>query len=253
LAARSVEQREPDSGKWVATVGLTGAMGAGKSTALAVFRELGALTESADEIVHHLYDRPSVRGRLVERFGADIVAAHGRVDRRALARKVAGSRTELRWLEDLTHPLVAAEVQARAAAAPSGSVVVTEVPLLFEARYKPLFDVVVTIEAPRDVRARRAARRADPRCFEDLDILQATPEQRKSISDFVFVNDGEIAHLRAFVHDVYEHARDEVAAADTAGEPGRSKPAGDAGAGHAHRGPVAAPDSRATTPGGSTP
>ena len=132
----------------------------------------------------------------------------GGCDRGSLARKVAGSRGGLRWLEELTHPLVAAEVKRRADQAPDGAVVVTEVPLLFEARYTPLFDLVVTVEAPRDVRSRRAAKRAVSHSFDELDGLQATPEQRMSISDRVFVNDGDISHLRSFVRGAYERARD---------------------------------------------
>ena len=93
----------------VVAVGLTGGIGAGKSTALSMFREQGALTTSADEIVHDLYSRPEYVALLVEHFGRDIVDERGGVDRRRLAGMVKGRREELRWLEQLTHPLVERE------------------------------------------------------------------------------------------------------------------------------------------------
>jgi dephospho-CoA kinase len=187
-------------------VGLTGGMAAGKSTALCLFAEAGAVTVSADAVVHELYARPAVAAALRERFGAAVFCDDGALDRRALGACVATDREALGWLERLIHPLVAREFDLVLATAESHRIVVIEIPLLFEAHLQGLFDLVVTIEAPRELRTARAAARDDSRVFAVLDAEQVSSEQRLSASDLGYVNDGDLAGLRAFVAKVMARA-----------------------------------------------
>src|ERR671929_2163703 len=90
-------------------VAITGGIGAGKTEALHAFARHGAATVSSDEIVHHLLRRPDVRDAVVARMGNGIVAPDGEIDRGALATVVFNDRDALNWLEELLHPLVAAE------------------------------------------------------------------------------------------------------------------------------------------------
>jgi hypothetical protein len=120
--SRSLLRREParrsrpSDGETVGVValGLTGGIGAGKSTALALFRELGAITVSADDLVHELYARPFVAAEIEARFGPEVLDSQGAVDRSRLAESVRGRRRELRWLEKLIHPLVEEEIEKAA-------------------------------------------------------------------------------------------------------------------------------------------
>ena len=119
-------------------IGVTGAIGAGKSSVLQAFALRGCACLSADAIVHTLYHQARVRDAVVARFGAAVLGADGEVDRIALGRLVFADPAALRWLEELIHPLVAehmtqwlAEAQLRDPAPP---LVVYESPLLFEAR-----------------------------------------------------------------------------------------------------------------------
>ena len=117
-------------------VGLTGGMGAGKSTALGALRELGAEVISSDEVVHELYESPEVVAALSERFGPE-VAPDGRVDRPELARRAFAGPEDRAWLEGLVWPLVGRRIaswleRARSLDPPPRAAVV-EVPLLFEA------------------------------------------------------------------------------------------------------------------------
>lgn len=187
-------------------VGLTGGIGAGKSTALFMLGELGALTSSADQIVHDLYTQPDYVARLVEHFGTELLDGQGGIDRRRLALLVKGRREELRWLEHLTHPLVAAEIERVISKAPAGSIVVCEVPLLFESNFEGLFDLLVTVEARRENRVSRSAHRFDSAVFDEFEGLQASPEKRVSGSDLAYYNDGSLENMRAFVRDAYAHA-----------------------------------------------
>ena len=188
-------------------VGLTGGIGAGKTTALRFFAESGALALSADEVVHQLYARVDVKQALLGYFGPEIFDPQGEVDRGRLVEAVRGRRDRLAWLEALTHPLVGEEISRFIREAPAGSVVVCEVPLLFEARMEHDFDLIITIEAGEKDRRRRSVHDFGIEMFGEFEGLQASGERRVAGSDLAFANDGEVDHLRAFVREAYERAR----------------------------------------------
>jgi dephospho-CoA kinase len=202
------ERRESQGERSVVAVGLTGSIGAGKSTALTLFGEAGALVFSADQVVHELYERPAVASAVAEHFGLQVLGATGTVDRSRLAEAVRGRPEELRWLEGLTHPLVAQDIGRRVEAAPSGSVVVCEVPLLFDSGFERLFDLVVTVEAGSDVRRRRSIHEFGLEQFAELEALQASRERRAQGSDVVIVNDEGLDRLGESVRSAYEVARE---------------------------------------------
>ena len=202
----------------VAAVGLTGGIGAGKSTALGFFAEAGALTLSADEVVHQFYLRAGVKRVLAERFGPEVIGPGGQVDRRRVADAVRGRPEHLAWLESLTHPLVGEEIGRFIREAPAGAVAVCEVPLLFEAGMNGLFDLVVTIEAGGETRRKRSTHPFGLELFGEFEALQASSERRVAGSDLALFNDGDIDHLRAFVRQAYERSLALVAdAPDSAG------------------------------------
>lgn len=188
-------------------VGLTGGIGAGKTTALRFFAEAGALTLSADEVVHQLYGREAVKRALAGYFGPGVLGSQGEVDRRGLAEAVRGRPDRLAWLESLTHPLVGEELSRFISEAPAGSVVVCEVPLLFEVGMEHRFDLVVTIEAGGEDRRKRSTQDFDMDMFGELEALQASSERRVTGSAVAFFNDGDFEHLRGFVRRTYERAR----------------------------------------------
>jgi dephospho-CoA kinase len=198
--------RAPARRSGVVAVGLTGGIGAGKSTALSMFCELGALTTSADQIVHELYARPENVAKLVEHFGGEILDGPDGVDRRRLAQVVKDRREELRWLEQLVHPLVESEIERVLRESAPRSVIVCEVPLLFESHFEGLFNLVVTVEAQREKRVSRSAHRFEPGVFDEFEGLQASTEQRVWGSDMAYCNDGSLDHMRAFVREAYGRA-----------------------------------------------
>lgn len=205
--------RRPDT----VAVGLAGGIGAGKSTTLALFADMGALTISADRVVHDLYSSPEFATQVVEHLGPDILGGDGAVDRGALARRVKGDREGLRRLELLTHPLVKAEIEHFLATAPPEAVVVCEVPLLFESGFEALFDLIVTIEAGRENRVDRSSGRFDPAAFAEFEKLQASTERRVKGSDMAFFNDGTIEDLAGFVREAYARAEAILAAKISSG------------------------------------
>jgi dephospho-CoA kinase len=185
-------------------VGLTGGLGAGKSTALQALRELGAETISSDDVVHELYASPQLRDAVVARWG-DEVAPGGVVDRAAVARRAFAGEDERRWLEQLLWPLVGARVaewlQSARARDPAPSAAVVEVPLLFEAGLQDAYDATIAVLASEELRAERAAARGHEHVGE-RDARQLSQEEKGAKATYVVRNDGTIDELRAQLSDV---------------------------------------------------
>jgi len=180
-------------------VGLTGGMGAGKSTALAALEELGAQVLSTDTVVHELYRDERVREAVVERWGEE-VAPGGVVDRGAVAAKAfAGGEEERRWLEQLLWPLVGARIagwleHVRALrSAPRAAVV--EVPLLFEAGMERGFDATIAVIAEEQTRRQRADSRGHA-LADERDARQLSQKEKAQRATFVVHNDGSTEDLR---------------------------------------------------------
>jgi dephospho-CoA kinase len=182
----------------VPLIGLTGGIGAGKSTALAALERLGAVVLSTDEVVHELYTRDArVRDAVVERWGPEVAPA-GVVDRAAIARRAFAGDQERSWLEGLLWPLVGERVGewltwARAlSSAPRAAVV--EVPLLFEAGMERLYDATIVVVAPEGLRRERAAGRGHE-LLDERAARQLSQEQKAARATFVVCNDGSEAQL----------------------------------------------------------
>ena len=183
-------------------IGLTGGIGSGKSTAAARFAELGALVIDADALAREVVE-PGTDGlaAVVAEFGEQVLDADGRLDRPALARLVFGDEAARGRLNAIVHPRVRARAVELIAAAPPGTVVVQDVPLLVETEQAGAYDLVVVVEAPEE---RRVQRLAADRGMSAEDVRarmasQATDEQRRAVADVVLVNDGTPDDLSAKV------------------------------------------------------
>ena len=181
-------------------VALTGGIAAGKSEALAAFARHGAAVISSDDIVHRLYrEDEGLQAALREHWG-DRVFHAGDVDREEIGRIVFADRAELAWLEAELHPRVRAAT-AEWLAGQRADVAVAEIPLLYETGGEARFDRVVVVTAPLDVRESRRgalAEREERLVPEDEKVRRA---------DFVYVNDGSLEELDAFVAGVLEELR----------------------------------------------
>ena len=188
-------------------VGLTGGIGAGKSTVSELLAARGAVIVDADQVARAVVEpgQPALK-KLVERFGEGILDADGRLARGALA-KVAFADDESRLdLEAITHPAINEEFTRRVAEAPSDAIVVLDVPLLVEseqARKRP-YQTVIVVEAPRDVRLERlAARGVDRADAEARMAAQAEDEERRKLATYVVENAGDRAALERQIDEVW--------------------------------------------------
>lgn len=178
-------------------VGLTGGMGAGKSTALAALERLGAATISSDAVVHELWaGDEQLREAVLERWGPE-VAPGGTIDRSAVAERAFATPEDRAWLEGLLWPLVGARVaawlgEARADPPPGGSrprAAVVEVPLLFESGQQAIYDATIAVVSDEELRRERAAARGHA-SVDERAARQLSQEEKAQLATFVVRNDG---------------------------------------------------------------
>lgn len=137
-------------------VGLTGGIGAGKSTVARRLSQLGATVLDADQQAREVV-RPGSPGlaAVVDAFGAQVLLPDGSLDRAALGRRVFGDEAARLRLNGILHPLIAARTQELFAAAPADAVVVHDVPLLVENGMGAGYHLVVVVHTGAEERVRR--------------------------------------------------------------------------------------------------
>jgi dephospho-CoA kinase len=172
-------------------LGITGGIGCGKSTAAAGFERRGFRRLDSDALVRdEILVAEPVKAALRDRFGAEVFHPDGSVNRGRVAARVFSSEEELRWLEDLIHPLVFARWRAAFAAAPEVDWAV-EVPLLFEKGLENWFDFTVCVASSPPQQLARLEQRGLSRSLAEQRISKQLPLAHKiELADFVLWNDG---------------------------------------------------------------
>jgi dephospho-CoA kinase len=196
-------------------LGLTGGMGAGKSTALAALERLGAAVQSSDAIVHELYaNDASLRDAVVARWGEE-VAPGGVVNRSAVAERAFASDEERSWLESLLWPLVGSRVAAwleqvratRPNTGPDGvtrpRAAVIEVPLLFEAGLESIYDATIAVVSDEALRRARADGRGHA-LVDERSARQLSQQEKARRATFVVRNDGSEQDLQRELSSVLD-------------------------------------------------
>jgi dephospho-CoA kinase len=194
----------------VPLIGLTGGMGAGKSTALAALERLGAAVLSTDAVVHDLYGSERVREAVLARWGPDLAPGEV-VDRAAIAERAFAGDEDRAWLEGLLWPLVGEHIAAwlptvRArdeGRGPRPRAAVVEAPLLFEAGMDKLCDATIAVIADERLRRSRARGRSHALAEERV-ARQLSQEEKARRATFAVRNNGTEEDLERALSEVLE-------------------------------------------------
>ena len=188
-------------------MGLTGGIGSGKSTVAAMLAERGAVVVDADRLAREAVAVGTDGYRaVVDRFGPDVLAGDGALDRRALAGVVFDDPRALADLNAIVHPPVRAAIAERVAELTgTDAVVVLEIPLLVESGRSYGASQVIVVDCPEDV---AVARLAEGRGMHAADArrriaAQASREERLAAADVVIDNSGSLDDLRRQVDAVW--------------------------------------------------
>ena len=184
-------------------VGLTGGIGAGKSTVAAMLEERGARVIDADDLARRaVRSGTAAFDRIVKGFGSGVVGADGELDRAALASIVFADPDRRRELERITHPEVARMLQdALEPHRSTDDVVVYASPLMVESGMTDACDVVVVVASPAEEQLRRvgAQRRMSESDVRARMAAQASDDERAAAADVILDNGGTIQELEAQV------------------------------------------------------
>ena len=188
-------------------IGLTGGIGAGKSTVSATFAERGGVIVDGDVISREVVE-PGTEGlaALVEAFGDGILLPGGALDRPALAAKAFSNDESRATLNAIVHPLVGQRRSEIIAAVPEDSVVVEDIPLLVESGMAPFFPLVVVVYADAELRVKRLV---EHRGMAEADArariaAQADDAQRRAVADVWLDNSGSSEVLIERAREVWD-------------------------------------------------
>jgi dephospho-CoA kinase len=177
-------------------VGLTGGIGSGKSTVLAMLAELGAAVIDADAISRSTTAAGGAAiAPIARKFGAGFITSEGALDRERMRTHAYANPQARKQLEDIIHPLVGAESaqQVEAALAANARCIVFDIPLLVESgRWRQQVDHVLVVDCAPETQVARVVQRSGlaPDAVRAIIAAQATRAQRLAAADTVICNEG---------------------------------------------------------------
>lgn len=188
------------------TVGLTGGIGSGKSTVSDLFAALGVDIIDTDEISRALTSsgQPAL-DKIRERFGPDLVAADGALDRARMRTLAFSDPSARQALQDILHPLIREEVRNRLSSA-KGAYSIVVVPLLVESRGYKFADRILVVDCSEEQQVERVMQRSGLTKDQVMAIMrtQSRRDERLAAADDVIVNDAGIAELHEKVAQLHE-------------------------------------------------
>jgi dephospho-CoA kinase len=191
-------------------IGLTGGIGSGKSAVAQRLAELGATVIDSDQIAH---DITSPHGAAIAplraRFGPELLASDGSLDRPKMRRLAFNDPSALQSLEAITHPLIHAETLRQACLAHQNGALylVFMVPLLVESSYWPqAIDHLVVVDCPPELQIARVMRRSnlDRSQIEQIMGKQASRKDRLAAADTILLNDGSLDKLIPQIDNLHQ-------------------------------------------------
>ena len=188
-------------------VGLTGGIGSGKSTVARLLEKRGAVVFDADLLAREAVE-PGTPGHaaVIDRFGADVLAPGGELDREALASIVFADPSARRDLEQIVHPEVRRLfAEGSEAYRDTDRVVVFSAPLLVESGMHTAFEILVVVSATVATQIERLMRQrgmSEPSIRARIDA-QAPLEDKAAAADFLVDNEGSLDELESQIEQLW--------------------------------------------------
>ena len=176
--------------------GLTGGIGMGKSTAAELLRQRGAAVVDTDQLARQVVEpgQPAL-AEVHARFGAEVIAGDGTLNREELARRVFANAAARRDLEAILHPRIRAlwQAQAQTWRNEGRDFAVVVIPLLFESHTENEFDAILCVACTSGTQRQRLLSRGwTPEQIEQRNQAQSTVEKKMSLSHFVLWTEGTV-------------------------------------------------------------
>ncbi len=188
-------------------LGVTGGVGAGKSTVAKLMGELGAGVVSSDQLGRLEIDAPKVKEALKRWWGAGILAADDTVDRAKVASIVFGDPSQRHRLEALLHPRIAirrADMMAEYDRQPLIKMILLDSPLLYEADLDLVCDAVIFVDADIALRNQRSEK---ARNWPDGELarrekIQQPLDMKRARADYICENNSTLSDLRKRIEQI---------------------------------------------------
>lgn len=189
-------------------IGITGGIATGKSTVMQMFRALGASILSADEVARDvLASGMPAFDDVLHRFGSEILNSDGEIDRTVLGKIVFDSPDALSDLNSIAHPRIIAILEERIGEfrnSSDASVLVVEIPLLYECNLQYLVNKVVAVVAEQEAQLFRLKTRG----FSDEQAKRRVAAQmpvaeKADLADWVIWTDGSMEDTRRQTEQIW--------------------------------------------------
>ncbi|HUG67343.1 MAG TPA: dephospho-CoA kinase [Pirellulaceae bacterium] len=193
-------------------IGILGGVASGKSFVAEQFRRLGAMVLDADQVGHEVLREPEVIQAARERWGDEVIAENGQINRSAVAKIVFApppkGPEELEFLEQLTHPRIGRRLQqefARARQSRDIEVVILDAPVMLKSGWDRYCDHILFIEAPRNLRLQRARDRGwSDASFTAREAAQESLETKRAAASHILDNSGSLEATRLQVESFWQ-------------------------------------------------
>lgn len=197
-------------------VGVTGGIGAGKTTVSRMMVQLGARLIDADQIAREVVEKdPQVLQELVTAFGSGILQADGSLNRRELGRKAFRDHRRRECLNEIVHPPILARLKGQLAQfrrSGHGGIVVVDAALLVECRVLSLVDRLVVVEAPEDIRRKRLTENLglSTQEIDERMAAQLPAEEKSRMADYIIVDDVPLPLLQERVYQIWQRLKEDL-------------------------------------------
>jgi len=184
-------------------IGITGAIGSGKTTVSGIFKRYGFAVIDADEIGHEIIKKSPIKKVLVKNFGKKILDNKKNIDRKRLGDVVFANKTKLKKLNSITHPAIKEGIKKEISKfKKQGRNIAVDSPLLYESGMQKMFDKVIVVAADEKIIFRRLGKKYTKEKIRNILKNQIPINVKIKMADFVVENNGNLKSLESQVKGV---------------------------------------------------